>query len=287
MPSSKQSLSDFDRIAAAIGFLQKNITTQPDLDTVATFVGLSPFHFQRMFTRWAGVSPKKFLQYLTREHAKQLLENGKNSVLSTSAKTGLSAPSRLHDLFVTIEAMTPGEYGNGGAGLAFEYSFTDSIFGKLFIATTSRGVSRAGIAEDEMFCLEQLQTQFPRARFTLKKNAMQQTVIQLLTNTYTIATDPLHLHIHGTPFQLKVWEALLRIPIGSASTYGTIAESINHPNAYRAVGTAVGQNPIAILIPCHRVIQASGALGNYYWGSEKKAALIGWEMARRDILNSP
>lgn len=271
--------SDFDRVAAAINYIADNFKSQPDLDEVAKKVNLSSSHFQRLFTTWAGTSPKKFLQYISVEHAKKLLTEDRASVLQASLLTGLSSPSRLYDLFVKIEGMTPGEYKNGGENLFINYSFAESQFGNIIIAATAKGIAYVAFVDDETKAVAALVKKFPYAIFRNQADPLQRNALQVFTRDWAKPHE-IKLHLKGTDFQLKVWETLLNIPMGRLSTYGNIARYINHPQACRAVGTAVGQNPVAFLIPCHRVIQSTGIFGNYHWGSTRKSAMIGWEAAK-------
>jgi len=269
-------------VAKAIGYLVDNFKQQPSLEQIATHVNLSPFHFQKIFTDWAGVSPKKFAQYLNVNYAKQLLhKNEAANLFNTALKTGLSGTGRLHDLFVKIEGMTPGEFKNGGQELHINYSFASCYFGEVLIASTTKGICYLAFFDDENLALELLKNNFPKANFKEGLDDLQQSVIQVLQNDFT-APQSVKLHLKGTDFQLKVWEALLNIPFGDLSTYGTIAQKISSPNASRAVGTAIGSNPVALIIPCHRVIQNSGKLGGYMWGLSRKKAILGWEAAKVD-----
>lgn len=277
MNTKKQT--DFDRVTEAINYIADNFNAQPSLDQVAQKVNLSPAHFQRLFTQWAGTSPKKFLQYVSIEHAKKLLQEEQFSLLQTALETGLSSPSRLYDLFVNIEGMTPGEYKNGGENLTINYSFAESPFGDILIASTSKGIAYMAFADDEADALAELKGKFPNATFTRKVDLVQQNTLHIFTSDWNKPGE-IKLHLKGTDFQLKVWEALLNIPMGRLSTYGSIAKRIALPQASRAVGTAVGQNPVALLIPCHRVIRSTGIFGNYHWGSARKTAMIGWEAAK-------
>lgn len=274
-----QEETNYNRIARAIEYIQQHYTEQPGLEQVAAQVHLSPFHFQRMFTEWTGVSPKKFLQYLSVEHAKQLLQTQQASLLDTAYQTGLSGTSRLHDLFINIEGMTPGEFKNGGEQLTINYSFAESPFGPLLIAATSKGICYMAFADEQEPAFAALQKQFPRAHYVQITDTFQQTALFIFTQNWQQLPE-IKLHLKGTAFQLKVWDALLKIPMGQLTTYSAIAGSLNSPNASRAVGTAVGDNPVAFLIPCHRVIRTSGALGGYHWGLTRKTAIIGWESAR-------
>lgn len=272
------SSNTFALITKAIEYLEAHRPTQPSLEEIATYLETSPSHLQRLFTEWAGVSPKKFLQFLTLEHAKSLLTKGQISLLDAALKSGLSGSGRLHDLFVTIEGMTPGEYKQGGTGLTINYSFQESFFGTVLLASTTKGLCYLAFADNRSSTLQELRDLFPNAKLQQVFDAIQKDAFAFFRRDWS-DLPKLTLHLKGTPFQLKVWAALLQIPSGQLCTYGTIASKIDHPNAYRAVGTAVGQNPISFLIPCHRVIQASGVLGNYHWGKDRKAAMIGWESA--------
>jgi AraC family transcriptional regulator of adaptative response/methylated-DNA-[protein]-cysteine methyltransferase len=270
-------MTDYERIKKAIEFIHANFKEQPDLDAVAKEVFLSPFHFQRLFKEWAGVSPKKFLQYISLQHAKKLLEH--HTVLDTAYETGLSGSGRLHDLFINIEGMTPGEYKNGGEQLQINYSFAETPFGNIIVASTSKGICHLAFADDEKDALQQLKTQFPNASFKQVVDAIQQNALFIFTQDWKDLSK-IKLHLKGTAFQIKVWEALLKIPMGDVSTYSSIANQIHNPNASRAVGTAIGDNPVAFLIPCHRVIRSTGEFGQYHWGSVRKAAMLGWEAAK-------
>jgi AraC family transcriptional regulator of adaptative response/methylated-DNA-[protein]-cysteine methyltransferase len=270
-------MTDYERIKKAIEFIRFNFQQQPDLDAVAKEVYLSPFHFQRLFKDWAGVSPKKFLQYISLQHAKKLLQ--KHSVSDAAYETGLSGSSRLHDLFISIEGMTPGEYKNGGEQLQINYSFAETPFGNIIVASTAKGICHLAFADDERRALKELQSQFPKARFKQVVDTIQQNALFIFTQDWKDLSK-IKLHLKGTPFQIKVWEALLKIPMGDVSTYSGIANTINNPNASRAVGTAIGDNPVAFLIPCHRVIRSTGDFGQYHWGSIRKTAMIGWEAAK-------
>ena len=280
-----QEQMDFDRIAGAIGYIRQNFKRQPGLEEIAEQVHLSSFHFQRLFTDWAGVSPKKFLQYISIDHARQMLAT-QASLFDTAMETGLSGTSRLHDLFVTIEGMTPGEYKNGGDSLAINYSFVQSPFGNIIVASTPKGICHISFAESEADGLAALQGAFPNATYRQMLDLMQQNALYIFSHDWS-KLDEIKLHLKGTAFQLKVWETLLKIPQGHLSTYGNIARQLQQPNASRAVGSAVGDNPIAYLIPCHRVIQASGEFGQYHWGANRKTAMIGWEAAHTDTQHSP
>ncbi|MFD2600936.1 methylated-DNA--[protein]-cysteine S-methyltransferase [Flavobacterium suzhouense] len=277
----EQSNINFERITQAIGYLKDNFKEQPNLEELAEKVHLSQFHFQKLFTDWAGVSPKKFLQYLSIEHAKKLLANTSSTLFDTALQTGLSGTGRLHDLFINIEGMTPGEYKNGGENLSINYSYATTPFGTILAASTVKGICHLAFADDQTNAFSVLKNKFPNAQFSQITDSFQAEALNVFING--TSADAIKLHLKGTPFQLKVWEALLNIPTGNLITYGSIAQLIGSPKASRAVGSAVGDNPVAYIIPCHRVIQSSGVMGNYHWGSNRKAAMIGWESAKADI----
>ncbi|TGL50843.1 methylated-DNA--[protein]-cysteine S-methyltransferase [Leptospira wolffii] len=277
----EQDLTDFNRIAEAIDYIRKNFQKQPDLEKIAEKLHLSPYHFQRMFSDWAGVSPKKFLQYTTLEYAKKLLRQGRSTLLDAAFESGLSGTGRLHDLFVNIEGMTPGEYKNGGESLSINYRFSESSFGRIIIASTHKGICYLAFCDDQRKTFSELKSIFPNANFQEKTDTIQDDLLDFLNRDWK-EWKRVKLHLKGTDFQIKVWESLLRIPPGSLTTYGDLAKSIGNPNASRAVGSAVGDNPVAFLIPCHRVIRSNGEFGEYHWGDSRKAAMIGWEAARLD-----
>jgi AraC family transcriptional regulator, regulatory protein of adaptative response / methylated-DNA-[protein]-cysteine methyltransferase len=274
-----QAQIDFDRIANAIDFIKNNFTTQPTLEETAAHVNISPFHFQKMFTEWAGVSPKKFLQYITVAYAKSMLKEKQATLFDAVIETGLSSSSRLHDLFVNIEAMTPGEYKNDGKGLHIQYSFANTFFGKIIIASTKKGICHIAFVDDENESILFLQKLFLQATIVRQENEQHEKVNDFFTNKLA-KNNKIKLHLKGTEFQLKVWETLLTIPTGKLTTYGAIAAAIENPKASRAVGSAIGDNPIAFLIPCHRVIQSTGIFGGYMWGEKRKTAIIGWEAVK-------
>lgn len=273
---------DYARIAEAINYFKTNFKAQPALDEVAEHVHLSPFHFQRMFKNWAGVSPKQFLQYLSVEHAKEVLKRGDITLFDTALETGLSGGSRLYDLFIKVEGMTPGEYRNGGALLHINYSFADTPFGKVIVASTVKGICHmAFVDEGEEKALQQLKQNFPNANYSQLVDAVQQNALFIFTQDWS-RLDEIKLHLKGTNFQLKIWETLLKVPAGGLTTYSALAQKAGYENAARAVGSAVGSNPIAFLIPCHRVIKSTGEVGQYHWGAARKNAMIGWEAALRE-----
>ncbi|MBC7886997.1 MAG: methylated-DNA--[protein]-cysteine S-methyltransferase [Ferruginibacter sp.] len=276
---SIQENINYNRIAAAIDYLESNFKDQPDLDEVAGKIHLSPFHFQRLFTEWAGVSPKKFLQFLTVSHAREMLKERQATLLDAAFDSGLSGTGRLHDLFIRIEGMTPAAFKNGGENLSINYSFAESLFGNILVASTTIGICYMAFYHNEEDSLRELKNNFPHAKYRQMVDLVQQNALYIFTNDWKKPGE-IKLHLKGTPFQLKVWETLLKIPMGQLSTYGQIAVAIQNPKASRAVGSAIGDNPVAFLIPCHRVIQSSGRFGQYHWGSTRKAAIIGWEAAR-------
>lgn len=271
-------MSNYNRIASAIEYIKENFNSQPNLDEIAKKVNLSPYHFQRLFTEWAGVSPKKFLEFLTLNYAKEILKQ--NHTLSSAAfEAGLSGTGRLHDLFVNIEGMTPGEYKNHGEDLIIRYSHNECRFGKYLVASTSKGICNVIFYEDPKAAEEALRKQWRNANIIEHRAANHGHISKFLNDDFS-AKGKIKLHLKGTPFQLKVWETLLRIPEGKLTTYSNVANVIKHPNAQRAVGTAVGQNPIAYLIPCHRVIKSAGVIGEYRWGSIRKHLMLGWEASK-------
>ena len=276
---NEQQHLNYNRIAEAIDYIKINFKTQPNLDEVANKIHLSPFHFQRLFTDWAGVSPKKFLQYISIEYAKRILKDKQATLFDATFETGLSGTGRLHNLFISIEGMTPGEFKNGGEHLTINYSYAETPFGNILVASTTRGICYMAFADDEQAGFSQLQDKFPHALFKQMVDLIQQNALYIFTHDWS-KLDQIKLHLKGTDFQLKVWETLLKIPMCQLSTYGNIADKIQLPKAARAVGTAIGSNPVAFLIPCHRVIQSTGAIGGYHWGSTRKSAMIGWEAAR-------
>ena len=278
-PDLNQLSEDYARIEQAICYIDTNALRQPDLNEVAAQVGLSEYHFQRMFTRWAGISPKRFLQFLTREHAKALLARSGN-LLEITYAAGLSGPGRLHDLFVQTEAVTPGEYKSKGAGVDITYGFHSSLFGECLLALTERGICfLAFVEKDRSTPLKQLMETWPNARLSELPSRTALVVDRIFSQD---PAAPIPVHLRGTNFQIKVWEALLRLPPGEVTTYQVLAEQVNSPGAARAVGNAVAHNPLAYIIPCHRVLQKTGHFGNYRYGSSRKKAILGWEMAHAE-----
>jgi AraC family transcriptional regulator, regulatory protein of adaptative response / methylated-DNA-[protein]-cysteine methyltransferase len=274
---SEQEIINYSRVAEAIEYIKENFKKQPNLDLLAEQINVSPFHFQRIFSEWAGTSPKKFLQYISIEHAKNLLKTSSSSIAEAAQETGLSSTSRLHDMFVSIEGMTPAEYKNGGKNLEIQYDFNSTAFGKIIIASTPKGICYIAFYEDKNLAFDLLRHDFPNATFSQTANEFHKKAMAVFNNK----TETIKLHLKGTDFQLKVWNALLKIPSGNLSTYGSLAGSILKPSASRAVGTAIGSNPVAFIIPCHRIIQATGNLGGYMWGTTRKTAIIAWESAKK------
>jgi AraC family transcriptional regulator, regulatory protein of adaptative response / methylated-DNA-[protein]-cysteine methyltransferase len=272
-------MQDYQRIERAIHYIREHFRQQPDLDEIARQIHLSPFHFQRLFKDWAGVSPKKFLQFTSIEYAKKLLAE-QETLADVSFETGLSGTSRLHDLFVQIEGMTPGEFKEGGKALHIYYSHAETPFGNILIASTSKGICHLSFVENLSKSPEaEISQRFPAATLEQKTDLFQQQALKMFRDDWS-DLDRIKLHLKGTAFQIKVWSALLQIPPGSLKSYLQIANEIGDPKASRAVGTAIGSNPIAYLIPCHRVITSSGQLGGYHWGIDRKSAIIGWEAAK-------
>ncbi|MEG4084065.1 methylated-DNA--[protein]-cysteine S-methyltransferase [Microcoleus sp. POL10_C6] len=276
--ASVYASEDYHRIARAIAFMRQHHLNQPNLATVAQHIGLSEYHFQRLFTQWAGISPKRFLQYLTVEYAKSKITQTK-SLLDLTLDVRLSSPGRLHDLFVNLEAMSPGEFKAGGAGLQIRYGIHDTPFGKSVIATTARGICNLYFLDttDEQTAEQRLQLTWKKAEIIRDEQATQSLRDLIFTSETLSEQKSLTLLVKGTNFQIQVWRALLQLPFGAIATYQTIAQMVARPTAARAVGNAIGNNPIGYLIPCHRVIRESGELGGYGWGRERKTVMLGWE----------
>ena len=273
-----QLSEDYLRIEQAIQYLEKHANRQPELNEIASTVGLSEYHFQRIFSRWAGISPKRFLQFLTKEGAKELLAQSEN-LLDTTYGVGLSSLGRLHDLFVTSEAVTPGEYKSGGVGLTVRYGLHDTPFGKALIGITERGICHLGfVGSSEGEAIDALVENWQQARMIEDQQATAP-LVEPIFDLSRRGNTPLRLHLRGTNFQLKVWEALLRIPPGVVSSYEGLANAAGHPGASRAVATALARNPIAVLIPCHRVIRKLGEFGDYRYGAARKKALLFMEFS--------
>lgn len=287
MATASTSLSDlshdYQRIASAIAYLQSHHTLQPDLSDLAAHLHLSEHHMQRLFARWAGVSPKRFVQFLTKEHAKALLRQ--RNVLDTSLALGLSGSSRLHDLMVTAEAITPGEYASWGSGLQLTFGFSPTPFGHCLIASTPRGLCQLDFFDTEAereLQVQALQHNWSLATLTRDDAQAQHWAQRIFAHQLSTAPHPLHVLLKGSNFQLQVWQALLRIPAGQVMGYGDLAQAIGQPQAARAVGTAVAHNRIGFLIPCHRVIRQSGHFNHYRWGPCRKQAMLAREQAHAE-----
>ena len=280
MMTMEQIEEDYGRIESAIRFIEDEALRQPSLAEIASAAGLSEFHFQRLFSRWVGISPKRFLQFLTKEYARRLLEESRD-VLSVTYDAGLSSPGRLHELFVTCEAVTPGEVKSRGEGLSIEYGFHPSPFGRCLVAVTDRGICGLSFVQEgpEEGLVHNLRSRWPGALLTFSPESTSAVARRIFSFDAKGEPGPLHLYVRGTNFQIQVWEALIRIPFGKAVTYEDVARHIGMPNAPRAVGNAVGSNPIPFLIPCHRVIRKMGEFGNYGEGPQRKKAILGWEAA--------
>jgi len=275
-----QASEDYERIEKSIKFLETNFPSQPGLKEVAAHIGLSEFHFQRLFSRWVGISPKRFLQFLTKEYAKHLLADSVN-LLDVTYEAGLSSPGRLHDLFVNCEAVTPGEYKRKGEGLTIKYGFHPSPFGECLLATTERGICGFFFVKnrDRKDPLTELRYFWQQADIVEDPPASRELIDRIFNPSFDSTSAPLHLILNGTNFQIKVWEALIKIPFGAVVSYEDVAVQVGLPGATRAVGSAVGKNPISFIIPCHRVIRKTADFGNYGGGTARKKAILGWEAA--------
>jgi AraC family transcriptional regulator, regulatory protein of adaptative response / methylated-DNA-[protein]-cysteine methyltransferase len=276
-------VSDYERVASVIRYLDEHHGEQPDLATLARRVGLTPFHFHRLFSKWAGVTPKDFLQCLTASHVRQLLREGA-SVLSAALDAGLSGPGRLHDLCVQLDAASPGELKSGGAGCEIVYGIAPTPFGDWIAAQNQRGICHLAFIEDPSAAIESLRHDWPRARL-IRDNAAAARLTDRVFDAKAGqgSARPLKAFVRGTSFQLRVWRALLRVPSGALVTYGQLAAAVGNADAARAVGGAVGSNSLAVLIPCHRVIRETGVVGEYRWGTVRKRSLIAWESTRKEF----
>ena len=272
---------DYERVRAIIAFISQNWRDQPEVETVAEHVGLTPTQVHHLFRRWAGLTPKAFLQALTLDRAKTLLAESA-SVLDATYEVGLSGPGRLHDLFVTHEALSPGEFKAGGGGLTFSYGFHPSPFGEALIVAAPRGLAGIGFVDggERLVALDDMRARWPRARFVEDAAVTAPLANRVFDAKRWRPDEPLNVVLIGTDFEVRVWRTLLRIPLGKATTYSAVAETIGAPKAARAVGAAVGKNPISFVVPCHRVIGRSGALTGYHWGLNRKRAILGWEAGR-------
>lgn len=281
--NSTHDSETYERIAKAIAFMRQNHLNQPDLATIAQYVHLSEYHFQRLFTRWAGISPKRFLQYLTVEYAKSKIAETAN-LLDLTVDTGLSSPGRLHDLFVKLEAMSPGEFKAGGRGLQIGYGIHPTPFGECLIATTSRGICDLHFLDTtSKNAADILRLEWSNADIIQDQQATKEICDRIFTPV-AANSKPLILFVKGTNFQIQVWRALLRVPFGGITTYQSLAEAMGCPTAARAVGNALGRNPVGYLIPCHRVIRESGELGGFRWGLDRKTVLLGWEASQNQAV---
>jgi len=281
MTSIRQYSDDYKRVEKAIKFIETNFKSQPTLEQIAQNVHLSKYHFDRLFKRWAGISPKQFLQFMTLNYTKQKLSESK-SVLDASFDAGLSGPGRLHDLFVNFEAMTPGEYKNQASGININYGISHTPFGECLLATTERGICFLGFVDKDNHTrsVDQLFQNWPNANFIKNPKLANSAINQIFNQNHKVNSKPFNLILKGTNFQIKVWQALLNIPQGYIVSYQDIANYIGHPKSYRAVANAIAINPVAFLIPCHRVITKTGEIHLYRWGSARKKAIIGWEAAK-------
>ncbi len=275
------TVADYRRVEKAIEYLGLHFKGQPSLGDVAAHVGLSEHHLQRLFKRWAGVSPKRFVQFLTASYAESLMAES-SSLLEVSWEAGLSGPGRLHDLFVGVHGVTPGQWRSEGQGVTIRYGVHETPFGRCWLAMTDLGVCELQfLKDDEGFDIEGLRSRWSGAHLVEDGPATGATVDRIFAGGR--GEGPLWMHLKGTNFQLKVWEALLRVPSGGVVSYADVAEAIGQPSASRAVGAAVGSNPVAVLVPCHRVLRRSGAISGYRWGAARKRALLGWEAAQREL----
>ena len=275
---------DYAIVSGVIELLTEDYQNQPSLDAIAGEMGREPLELQKTFTRWAGLSPKAFLQAVTLDHAKRLLGEEKLPLLETSLELGLSGPGRLHDLFVTHEAMSPGEWKEKGRGLSIRYGFHNSPFGRALLMTTERGLCGVAFSDEnkggDTFALEDMTQRWPEAVYSRDDEAVRPYAERIFDPERWQASEPLRVVLIGTDFQIRVWEQLLEIPLGKLCAYSDIARKIGSPQASRAVGAAVGRNPISFVVPCHRAIGKSGALTGYHWGLTRKRAMLGWEAAR-------
>ncbi len=279
-PHYHVNASDYQRMARAIEYIVARFRSQPSLEEMAGHVALSPFHFNRLFRRWAGVTPKRLVQQLTLDSAKRELA-GDGSVLQAALEAGLSGPGRLHDLFITLEAVTPGEFKARGAGLELSYGFASTPFGPALLATTPRGLCNLWFSDgDDDRAIERLAAEWPRARLQRDDRRAEALADRIWPAPGSAPAGELMLHVRGTNFQVRVWRALLESAGRGCTTYAAIAAAIGQPGAAQAVGQAVGANPVAWLIPCHHVLRSTGALGGYRWGPERKQAMLAWEYAR-------
>ena len=277
------ALRDYDAVRRAIAFISEKWRAQPSIESIAEAASVTPDELHHLFRRWAGLTPKAFMQALTLDHAKNLLRDSAN-VLDAALDSGLSGPGRLHDLFVTHESMSPGEWKTGGQGLPLTYGFHPSPFGTALVIATSRGLAGLAFADpgedEERAALADMQRRWPRATYTQDQTGTAILAQRIFDSKRWRQDQPLRVVLIGTDFEVRVWETLLKIPMGRATTYSNVASKIGNNNASRAVGTAVGKNPISFVVPCHRVLGKSGALTGYHWGITRKQAMLGWEAGR-------
>lgn len=274
---------DYAVVKQVIELITVDYREQPSLEAIATELGRSPTQLQKVFTRWAGLSPKAFLQAVTLDHAKRLLHQEELPLLETSLEVGLSGPSRLHDLFVTHEAMSPGEWKAKGGGLTMRYGFHPSPFGLALVMVTDRGLAGLAFADDEGgrdACFEDMAKRWPNARYVEDPDATAPYISRVFDSRSWACEEPLRVVLIGSDFQIRVWQSLLKIPFGKAVTYSDVARDIGQPTASRAVGAAIGRNPISFVVPCHRALGKSGALTGYHWGLTRKRAILGWEAGK-------
>jgi AraC family transcriptional regulator of adaptative response/methylated-DNA-[protein]-cysteine methyltransferase len=281
MNNYTQLSNDYALIEQVIYYLEKNAPHQPSLSEISEHIHLSEYHLQRLFTRWVGISPKRFLQFITKEHAKRLLEKSA-TILEATNQVGLSSPGRLHDLFITWEAVTPGEFKLRGDGLTINYGFHHTPFGEILLGSTDRGICSLSFVmpTGRVEAFDALQQDWLHANLVENPRLTESLVENIFHTSTQFTPQPLRLYLHGSNFQFKVWEALLRIPPGNVVSYRDVASYLGEPKASRAVGNALARNPVAVLIPCHRVIHSMGEFGNYHYGAARKVALLGWEMAK-------
>lgn len=274
---------DYAIVKQVIELITVDYREQPSLEVIASQLGQSPTQLQKVFTRWAGLSPKAFLQAVTLDHAKRLLHQEELPLLETSLEVGLSGPSRLHDLFVTHEAMSPGEWKAKGGGLTMRYGFHPSPFGLALVMVTDRGLAGLAFADDEGgrdACFEDMAKRWPNAHYVEDRNVTAPYIRRIFDSGCWAVDEPLRVVLIGSDFQIRVWQSLLKIPFGKAVTYSDVARDIGQPTASRAVGAAIGRNPISFVVPCHRALGKSGALTGYHWGLTRKRAILGWEAGK-------
>jgi AraC family transcriptional regulator of adaptative response/methylated-DNA-[protein]-cysteine methyltransferase len=277
-PGRRESTDDYEIVRQVIEYVTENWRDQPSLEAIAARIGMEPTRLQKLFTRWAGLSPKGFLQAITLDHARALLEQSA-TVLDTTYEVGLSGPGRLHDLFVTHEAVTPGIYRARGEGIIIRYGFHPSPFGKALVMATEYGLAGLAFVDEgqETATLADMMRRWPKAEYVEDETATAPLAARIFKRDKWRAETPLRVVLIGSDFEVRVWEALLKVPVGCATTYSDVARRIERPSAARAVGAAVGRNPISFVVPCHRVLGRSGALTGYHWGLTRKRAILGWE----------